>query len=149
MKLEQEIEQKVFTSEYQKMVINILYTSGWLQNVISKNLKKFGITPQQFNILRILRGQYPKPARMHLLQKRMLDKMSNASRLVERLRLKGLVEREICDKDRRAVDVLITEQGLNLLSELDNSEKSWQSAFEGIDEHSAKKLNDLLDNLRS
>ena len=82
MKLEQEIGQKEFKNEYQRMILNIMYTSNRLQNIIADNLKLIDITPQQFNILRILRGQHPNPARMHLLQERMLDKMSNASRLV-------------------------------------------------------------------
>ena len=148
MRLEEEISQPNFKSEHQKMLINIMYTSGWLHNIIAHNLKNYDITPQQFNILRILRGQYPNTARMHLLQERMLDKMSNASRLVERLRYKGLVKRKICIKDRRAVDVVITEQGLQLLKQLDVAESKWQEQFQTIDDSAAKNLNELLDNLR-
>ena len=149
MKLEQEINQKKFKSDIQKMIINIMYTSNWLQYKFSESLKAFDITVQQFNILRILRGQYPNPARMHLLQERMLDKMSNASRLVERLRKKGLVIRKVCRNDRRAVDVKITDKGLDLLKDIDIIENGWQNRFKNLDKKDINKLNIFLDNLRN
>src|SRR5688572_20535772 len=102
MKLEEEIRQGKFKSEHHKAVLNIIYTAGWLNGIHTRILKKYGISPQQFNILRILRGQHPKPATINLLIERMLDKMSNASRLVDKLKVKGLVERRQCDQDRRA-----------------------------------------------
>lgn len=148
MKLELEINQPNFKNEYQKVVVNLLYTSSWLQNIVAQHLKPYGISPQQFNILRILRGQYPHPARMHLIQVRMLDKMSNASRLVEKLRSKGLVERTICENDRRAVDVLITRKGLDLLANLDLAEDTWQNKLHHLKEDKARQLNGLLDGLR-
>jgi DNA-binding MarR family transcriptional regulator len=116
---------------------------------VAIQLKPYGVTPQQFNILRILRGQHPKPAKVQLLQERMLDKMSNASRLVERLRNKGLVERKICKMDRRAVDVIITESGLNLLRKLDGTEQNWINMFQIIDSNEALRINNVLDLLRS
>jgi DNA-binding MarR family transcriptional regulator len=125
-----------------------MYTSSWIHSRIAARLKPHGITPQQYNILRILRGQYPNPARVHLLEQRMLDRMSNASRLVERLRQKSLVERTICKKDRRAVDVVITKQGLDLLEVLDETEKEWIREFKSIDKNEAKRLNQILDTLR-
>jgi len=148
MKLELEIQQSKFKNEYHKMLVNIIYTGHWIQNKVAARLKPFDITPQQFNILRILRGQHPKPARMHLLQERMLDNMSNASRLVERLKQKGLVDRKICKKDRRAVDVVITNAGLDLLDALDSTEKEWLSAFEIVNKDDVKKINQILDTLR-
>jgi DNA-binding MarR family transcriptional regulator len=149
MKLEEEIGQKEFKSDIQKMLINILYTSNWLQYQLADNLKGYGLTLQQFNILRILRGQHPNPARILLLQERMLDKMSNASRLVERLRKKGFVIRKICRNDRRAVDVKITDSGLALLKELDSMENEWQQRFKKLDNKDINKLNIILDNLRN
>lgn len=149
MKLEEEIGQKEFKNDIQRMIINIMYTSNWLQYKFSESLKKYDITVQQFNILRILRGQHPDPARMHLLQKRMLDKMSNASRLVERLRKKGMVVRKICRNDRRAVDVKITDDGLGLLTELDLIENEWQNRFEKLEKKDISTLNIILDNLRN
>ncbi|MBN1407362.1 MAG: MarR family transcriptional regulator [Calditrichaceae bacterium] len=148
MNLVNEIKQNVFKSEYHKLLVNIMYTHGWIHSKIAARLKPYGITPQQYNILRILRGQYPNSARIKLLEQRMLDRMSNASRLVERLRQKGLVERSICKKDRRAVDVIITEDGLNLLKILDESEQKWINEFKNIGLDNAKHTNKILDALR-
>ena len=111
MKLEQEIKQPKFRNEYHKLAVNVLYTNGWLVNLYSSLFSKHDITSNQYNILRILRGQYPNPVTINLLKERMLDKMSDASRLVERLRRKGFVKRDLSSKDRRCVDVFITEKG--------------------------------------
>jgi DNA-binding MarR family transcriptional regulator len=143
------IQQKKFKNEYQKMLINIIYTSNWLEANHAKNLKPFGISSQQFNLLRILRGQHPKPASVNLLIERMLDKNSNASRLVEKLRLKQYVERTVCPDDRRAVNVIITKKGLQLLEELDKKETTFLKNLDSLNEKEAEKLNELLDKLRS
>jgi DNA-binding MarR family transcriptional regulator len=148
MEIGKEIKQPKFKNEHQKMVINLLFTSGWLTAKHSSNLKPYGISTQQFNILRILRGQHPKPATVNLLIDRMLDKNSNASRLVEKLRLKKLVERAICKEDRRAVNVLITQKGLDLLTELDKEETSFIKELKNLSEAEAEQLNSLLDKLR-
>jgi DNA-binding MarR family transcriptional regulator len=148
MKLEDEIKQKKFKDEYHKLAVNIIYTHGWLLNHQSAFFKKFGITGAQYNILRILRGQHPGPASINLLKERMLDKMSDASRLVERLKSKGLVEREICPDDRRKVEVKITEKGMDLLAEMDKIEDQFEKLFKGIKSGEAKTLNELLDRLR-
>jgi DNA-binding MarR family transcriptional regulator len=149
MELGKEIKQEKFASEYQKAVINILYTSNWLTYSHSKSLKKYGISPQQYNILRILKGQYPKAASVSLLIERMLDKMSNASRLVEKLKQKGLVERKECEQDRRQVDVLITKKGINLLEEMkEQFEKSEKEYAKAITKEEARQLNLILDKLR-
>ncbi len=149
MKLEEEIVQKKFRSEQQKAVINILYTSNWLNTTHNGLMKGYGITIQQFNILRILRGQHPKPATIRLLTERMLDKMSNASRLVEKLRQKDLVERVICDHDRRQVNVSITDKGLHLLSDIDVEIQHMEKNFIGnITEEEAEELNRILDKFR-
>ena len=148
MKLEEEIKQKKFTDEYHKLVVNILYSASWLDNMQSHFFKKYGLTGPQYNILRILRGQYPKPATVTLLIERMIDKMSNASRIVDRLEKKGLVKRTICEKDRRAVDVMITDEGLKVLKELDDAEKEWKEPLSILSSKEAKELNDLLDKMR-
>ncbi len=148
MKLEEEITQKKFKSDFHKLAVNIIYTHGWFMNHQSKYFKKFGITGPQYNILRILRGQHPSPASVNLLKDRMLDKMSDASRLVERLKQKGLVEREICPEDRRRVEVIINEKGLTLLKEMDKIEDSYNKLFKGLTVDEAKILNQLLDKLR-
>ena len=148
MKLEDEIKQSKFKSEYQKLGINLVFTSNWLSREYEKHCKRFDITPEQFNILRILRGQHPKPATVNLLIDRMLNKMSNASRLVEKLRKKGLADRQINETDRRACDVLITKKGLDLLAELDKTEKEWNKFISHLSEKEAETMNQLLDKMR-
>jgi DNA-binding MarR family transcriptional regulator len=148
MKIEDEIKQKQFKSEYQKAVINILFTSSWLNAANTKALRPYDITPQQFNILRILRGQFPNPATVSILQERMLDRMSNASRLVDKLKLKKLVERKECKKDRRQVDIVITEKGLTLLKDIDLSIKNFENILDEITPKEAEELNRILDKIR-
>lgn len=148
MKIENEINQSKFKSEFQKAHINILFTASWFSQQSTQLLKVYNISWQQFNILRILRGMYPKPASVKLLTERMIDKMSNASRLVEKLKIKGYVERTECDEDRRRVDVRITELGLDIL------EKASQLMEENLDDgmkitvEEAQVLNEILDKMR-
>ena len=148
MKLEDEIKQSKFKDEYHKLGVNIIYTSNWIIGHRTKHLKEFDLSPEQFNILRILRGQYPGPVTVNLLIERMLNKMSNASRLVEKLRKKGLAERKTSKDDRRACDVIITKKGLELLKELDVTEKEWIKMISHLPEKEVKKMNVLLDKLR-
>jgi len=148
MELEKEIKQPKFRNEYHKLAVNIIYTYGWFANLQAGIFKEFNITSSQFNILRILRGQYPKPATIILLKERMLDKMSDVSRMVERLKNKGLVKRELCPDNRRQVDVIITEKGLNLLSEIDKLNEKQDAFFKNISYAEAQKLNNLLDKMR-
>ncbi|MDA3860705.1 MAG: MarR family transcriptional regulator [Melioribacteraceae bacterium] len=148
MLLEEEIKQSKFKSEFQKLAVNIFFTHGWLISKHAKTLKKFGITTSQYNILRILRGQHPNTAPISLLKERMLDKMSDASRLVERLRTKGLLSRKICIEDRRRVNVLISKKGLDLLAKLDEYDKESESYLSKISKSEAKELNTLLDKMR-
>ena len=148
MKIEDEIKQPVFRSEYHKAYINLVYTSGWLQQEQAALFKPFGVTLPQYNILRILRGQYPKPATVSLLIDRMLDKTSNASRIVDKLEAKGLVTRKQCPSDRRTVDVLITEKGLALLKEMDGLESGQGAGVRNLTGQEAEQLNYLLDKIR-
>jgi DNA-binding MarR family transcriptional regulator len=148
MKLEEEIEQKHFRNEYHKAAVNVIYTFNWIINQQISFFKPFGVTVQQFNILRILRGQHPNPATIKLIKERMLDKMSDASRIVEKLRIKGLVERNICSHDRRNVDVCITQKGLDLLSEIDKYDDEADKKLALLNKEEIKQLNDLLDKLR-
>ena len=148
MEIGEEIKQGKFKSEYQKLVINVGFTSSWMERVASCKLKNFKLTPQQFNILRILRGQQPKPATINLLTERMIDKSSNASRLVDKLVKKDLVKRQECPSDRRQVDVIISQKGLDLLAKIDKEEEAWLGEFKGLCVTEAKELNRLLDKLR-
>ena len=148
MGIQEDINQSKFRNEYQKAGINIIYTFNWLDSFFISFLKPFGITSQQFNVLRILRGQHPKPASVKLIRERMLDKMSDASRIVEKLRVKGLLERNTSSEDRRSCDVCITEKGLNLLSKIDEKNETSDGVFSTLTEAEIKKLNQLLDKLR-
>ncbi len=112
-------------------------------------LKPHGVTLQQYNVLRILRGQYPNPVKVSDITERMLDKMSNASRLVDKLLLKQLAERTECPSDRRAVDVVITQKGLDLLKMLDECQAGWEDGLkERLSEEEAVVISELLDKLR-
>lgn len=148
MKLEEEIKQPKFKNEMQKLVLNLMFTSSWLSIRQIKFFRKYELSPQQFNVLRILRGQYPNPASVNLLMERMLDKTSNASRLVDKLELKKLVERKKCSVDKRRADVLITKKGLDLLEVLDKETSSFEKDLFNISDADAKKMNELLDKLR-
>lgn len=148
MKLEDEIFQEKFQNDYQKAAINIIYTNNWLNSLYSSFLKANKLSIQQFNILRILRGQYPQPASVKLLKERMLDKMSDASRIVEKLRIKGLVKRTICATDRRNVDIIITDKGLETLQKHDAIDDLFKTHFSNLNATEIKQLNNLLDKLR-
>lgn len=148
MSIEQDIHQKAFKNSYQKVIINLMYTHSWLIAHQAQRLKPFGLTLQQYNVLRILRGQHPNPATVNLIIERMLDKMSNASRLVDKLLAKELVERHVCSHDRRAVDVKITEEGLNLLKKIDVLQDEWEKTFTNLSQEEANQLSELLDKMR-
>lgn len=149
MGISEEIKQEKFKSEHAKTVVNIIYTNAWLHQQHLQLFKSNGLTTPQFNILRILRGQHPKPATVNLLIDRMLDKSSNASRIVDKLEQKGLVKRKQCSEDRRAVDVLISEKGLALLKEMDVKMAEWEKSNARLTEEEAATLNTLLDKMRS
>ena len=148
MRIEEEILQKSFKSEYHKLAVNIIFTHGWLTSLQRGFFDKFSITVNQYNILRILRGQHPNPISINLLKERMLDKMSDTSRLVERLRAKGLVERKICKNDRRKSDVKVTSKGLELLAELEPIDLEVERTLKALSKDEAETLNDLLDKMR-
>ena len=148
MELEKEIHSTKFTSQHQKASVNIVFTYNWLNGLIKAELEKFKITNQQFNILRILRGQYPTPATINILKERMLDKMSDASRIVDRLVQKELVTRTVNKKDRRAVDILITQKGLELLDSIHIEEAMNDGYKSNLSEDEAKQLSNLLDKFR-
>ena len=149
MKIEDEIKQKTFLNEYQKANINLFYTQAWMQLKIIHALKPYNISPQQFNILRILRGSHPKPASIRELKDRMLDKSSNASRLVDKLLIKGLVEKSTCKNDNRKMEVNITVQGLVLLEKASNQVEGCISEVFGIlTLEEATTFNEILDKIR-
>ncbi|MBN8652422.1 MAG: MarR family transcriptional regulator [Cytophagales bacterium] len=150
MSLETEIKQTRFQSEHQKAAINVLLTGNWLYNQNALFLKQHGLTPEQFNVLRILRGNHPKPMMLLEITERMIDKSSNCTRLVEKLRQKGWVKREICATNRRQVDIFITPKGLAVLTKIDAaiSQNPLQQLQTRLTKTEASELNKLLDKIR-
>lgn len=150
MSIETDIKQNTpFRTPYQRVMVNLMYTSNWISTNQTQLLKPSGLTPQQYNVLRILRGQYPNPVKVSDITERMLDKMSNASRLVDKLVLKKLVLRTECPSDRRAVDVVITKKGMELLSKIDVHLDEWSdNQRQKLTEEEAVHLSHLLDRLR-
>lgn len=149
MSLEADIQQKTFRNEYQKAILNILYTQNYLVGRMSEVFKKFDITRQQYNVLRILRGQFPDPASINLIKERMLEKMSDSSRIVERLRLKGLIQREDGKNDKRAAEISITPAGLDLLKKMQSEVDELDNVLTGLTLEEARELNGLLDKIRN
>ena len=149
MRIEEAIKQKTFKSPQHRAQVNIIYTAAWLNQFSSQALKPYGISIQQFNILRILRGRRGEPATIKLLTSRMLDKMSNASRLVDKLVAKKMVERCQSDVDRRQVDITITDHGLRLLDQASAAlETATMVHLNNLDDQESSALSDLLDQLR-
>lgn len=146
--IEEEIKQKKFANAEQRAFINLFFTANFLELRQNQFFKEFNISGQQYNILRILKGQYPKSATVKLLIERMLDKSSNASRLVDKLKLKGLLSREQDPKDRRAVKVKITQEGLNLIDRI-NERMKREGPTLGITEDEAIMFSNLLDKIRN
>jgi len=147
--IQEEIKTKSFLTAHHKVMVNLTYTHSWLQLKHVEWLKPYGLSIQQFNILRILRGQYPTPASVNLLIDRMVDKNSNASRLVEKLRIKELVIRKPNETDRRQVDIFITDDGLALLDKLDKKYIEFEKQFHHLSSDEADILSNLLDKLRN
>ena len=148
--MQEAIKQNQFVSEYIKADINLYFTSARLLHEKNRLLKPFQLSIQQFNILRILRGLKGKSASLRYISERMIDQMSNASRLVEKLRVKGMVERVSCPEDRRQVEVSITQSGLETIAKASEAlEKSVEAHWDVLQMHEAEHLNNLLDKLNA
>jgi DNA-binding MarR family transcriptional regulator len=148
MGIENDINQLKFRNEYQKASINLIFTSNWMNEQIKSFFEEQDITSQQFNILRILRGAH-QPLSTLQIRERMLDKMSDTSRIVDRLVKKSLVKKNICLTDRRLVDVFITKKGEKLLEMLDQHNNEMDMVLKNLSEEEASLLNNLLDKIRS
>ena len=148
MGIEQDIQQASFRNEFQKMGINLLFTANWLNEQIGKILSEEGVTQQQYNILRILRGS-ATPLSTLKIRERMLDKMSDTSRIVDRLIAKELVVKNTCEKDKRLVDITLSPKGLNLVDQLDQFNDRIDALLKGINETEAATLNQILDKIRT
>tara|TARA_B110000114_G_C15015888_1_gene366816 strand:+ start:261 stop:725 length:465 start_codon:yes stop_codon:yes gene_type:complete len=149
LKIEQEIEQENFDSEQQRLLINIMFTGNQFTLLSSRMLKQFSLTTQQFNVLRILRGQKGNPISVKDMHGRMLDSSSNVSRLVDKLLAKNLITRITCPNDRRKVELTIPKKGLQLLSEIDVFLKVIKKRLRSaITEDEAKIASGILDKFR-
>jgi DNA-binding MarR family transcriptional regulator len=148
MGIEQDIQQASFRNEFQKMGINLLFTANWLNEQIGKMLAEEGVTQQQYNILRILRGS-ATPLSTLKIRERMLDKMSDTSRIVDRLIAKELVLKNICEKDKRLVDITLSPKGLQLVDQLDQFNDRIDALLKGINESEAATMNQILDKIRT
>ncbi len=147
--IEQEIQQKEFKSPFQRAHVNLLFTASVLENRTNQLLKKFGISPQQFNILRILKGKDPESVSLKDIACRMLDQNSNASRLVDKLLDKGLVKRSNCVEDRRRIDIVLTDNGRSILLEANEKIKLFHQIADLFSVEEADLLNDLLNKYRN
>jgi DNA-binding MarR family transcriptional regulator len=147
-KIEEAIKQSEFKDSYNKVVVNLLYTHSYLVSFQTAVLKPMDLSPEQYNVLRILRGQQGKPATIAAIQDRMLNTMSNASRLVDKLKAKELVKREECPENRRKVDVVITEKGLSLLDLLEPQITIMNKKAIHLEDQEVALLNELLDKMR-
>ena len=147
MGIEKDINQLKFRNEYQKSIVNLIYTYNWVTEQIKVVLEESDLTMQQFNILRILRGSQA-PISTLQIRERMLDKMSDTSRIVDRLIIKGWAKKMICKTDKRLVDVTITPKGQKLLAIIDKQEVQLDSIISTLTVADAKLLNKLLDKMR-
>lgn len=148
MTIEKDIKQPKFRNEQQKAAINLIYTYNWVNEQMKKILDQFDITSQQFNILRILRGAHA-PLSTLQIRERMLDRMSDTSRIVDRVIKKGLVKKNTCKTDRRLVDVIITNKGKKLLEKLDGCASEMDAVLKRLNPAEARSLNELLDKIRN
>ena len=148
MELQGEVKSSKFENIYQQALINVYFTYHWSNQNVKEALSPYDITQQQFNVLRILRGQYPQPCTINLVKSRILDKLSDVSRIVDRLVQKKYVHKNINNDDKRALDIIISSKGLKLLNTLD-SEVDFSSFIRpNLSEEEAMQLNVLLDKFR-
>jgi DNA-binding MarR family transcriptional regulator len=147
MRIEEEIYQPRFSSPQQKAALNLLFTGNWLHAQLHKVFKPYGITGQQYNILRILKGQLPASISASDIKARMLDQHPDVSRLLDRLIAKGLVKKKTCSRDKRATDVFITEAGVALLADISKHQKHLDNQLQ-LSAREAAQLSDLLDKAR-
>lgn len=149
MRIEEVIKQKEFRSDAHKAMVNLIFTSSQILNRISDVTENYGITRQQYNVLRILRGRFPGAASVNEIKNRMLDRMSDCSRLVDRLAAKGLIQKSLCPTDKRSVDITISNEGLDLLDRMEPAVSSVESIFSEFTQGEVSRFNEMLDRLRN
>lgn len=150
MKIEEIIKSNSVISNEKRTVLNIMFTQNIVADAFNEILRTFDLSVEQFNVLRILRGQKGKPANMCVIQERMIAKTSNTTRLVDKLLLKGLVNRVVCEQNRRKMEITITEKGLKLLNELDPKIEAHELLFaNNLTKQELENLNELLEKYRT
>lgn len=147
VKIEEEIKTRGFRNEYHKLHVNVIFSAWWLKSRLSASLKPFDLTPEQFNVMRIVRGQKEELC-VKDITSRMLERNSNTTRIIDKLEAKGLVRRETSSNDRRAIRIHMTEKGAALLSAIDADWDSRDPVTLPLSEPEAKTLNNLLDRMR-
>ena len=148
MKLEEEIHTTKFVSEIHRAAINLLFTSHWLHTKINVHLKLFGLTHEQFNVMRILKGKHPEKMCVKNIAMRMIEKNSNVPRILDKLEKKGLILRQQSQEDRRETETNLTQNGLDLLHKARKHIDANQSSMLNLDENTASQLNSILENIR-
>ncbi|WP_269223235.1 MULTISPECIES: MarR family winged helix-turn-helix transcriptional regulator [Flavobacterium] len=150
MKIEDELKSTVDYNKSTRVVLNVMYTQNVITESFNEIIKPYDISSEQYNVLRILRGQKGDPANMCVIQERMLARTSNTTRLVDKLLLKDLVTRNVCPDNRRKIEVLITQKGLDLLIELDPKVKEHEELFaKNLAVEELEQLNTLLEKYRT
>ena len=147
-RLEEDVKVDQFRNSRHRLLVNLMYTHNWMTAHMQAVFKSFGVTNQQYNILRILRGSRPEPCTIQLLKERMLDKQPDVSRLVDRLQTKGLVGRRVNKQDRRKMDVEISAEGMELLAKMEPAVDGMENLFQQLDAAEVEQINELLDKIR-
>ncbi len=148
MKLEEELQTKGFDNEHQKAFLNVLFTAEWLRYRINKWLDQYDLTHEQYNVMRIVRGQHPNPVHLKSITERMINRYCNATRIVDRLLEKELMTKQTCPSDRRALNIKLSDKGLQLMGDIDAHIQSQDMIPRVLNEDESKVMNDLLDRLR-
>ena len=149
MKLEQAIQSTKFKDEVHKAILNTLYTAWWLKTVMSKELKEFGLTHEQYNVLRILKGKYPEQMCVRDVACRIIEKSSNVPRIIDRLEIKKLVKRSTSPLDKRETVITLTQSGITILETCNTNVTKMVDGIIEISNEEAAVLNRLLEKVRS
>ncbi len=148
MKFEEEIKQKKFKSSTHKVLLNIIFTANWLNTKFKDGFKEYGITQQQYNVLRILNGRYPMSANPNEIKEVMLDKNPDLTRLCDRMCANGLIKRKVDSDNRRKVNIMITTKGINLLKKIEPTIEKQETYFKYMSNSDKELLSELLDKFR-
>lgn len=149
MKIEEAIKQSHFSDNYQKVIVNLLFTGNWVRDEQILLLKQYDILPQHFNVLRIIKGRHPEPISPGEIKEVLIDKSNDLTRLLDKLERKGLVKRRLCSVNRRKMDVTLSARGIKLIEDTTKSIEPFVKGLKGrITDKEAETLNKLLDKMR-